>query len=55
VSVEGLLGVKPASAKRGPTPKLLQQLERINRLPRAKQRFVTEMLDAVLSQASGGA
>jgi len=32
-------------------PKFQQHLERINRLPRAKQRFVMEMLDAVLTQA----
>jgi len=29
--------------------KLKQQLERIRRLPRAKQRFVLEMLDTVLT------
>lgn len=53
VSVEELLGLHPtATAKRGPTPKLQQQLERVSRLPRAKQRFVSEMLEAVLQQAS---
>lgn len=52
VPVDALLGLKPANGKRGPTPKLLQQLDRISRLPRAKQRFVLEMLDTVLSQAS---
>jgi hypothetical protein len=31
---------------------LQQQIERIQRLPRAKQRFVIEMLDTVLAQAS---
>lgn len=49
-SVEELLGVKPENGKRGPTPKLQQQLSRIARLPRTKQRFVMEMLDTVLSQ-----
>jgi hypothetical protein len=39
-------------AKRGPAPKLQQQIERIQRLPRSKERFVTEMLDTVLAQAS---
>jgi hypothetical protein len=29
-----------------------QQIERIQRLPRAKQRFVIEMLDTVLAQTS---
>lgn len=51
VSVEEVLGVTPQSARRGPTPKLQQQLDRISRLPRAKQRIVMEMLDGVLSQA----
>lgn len=51
VSVEELLGLSAGAARRGPTPKFQQQLERINRLPRAKQRFVMEMLDAVLTQA----
>lgn len=50
-SIEELLGMAGKAARRGPTPKLQQQLERINRLPRAKQRFVVEILDAVLTQA----
>jgi transcriptional regulator with XRE-family HTH domain len=52
VPVDALLGLKAENGKRGPTPKLQQQLERISRLPRAKQRFVMEMLDTVISQAS---
>ena len=50
VSVEEVLGVTPQSARRAPTRKLQQPLERISRLPRAKQRIVMEMLDGVLSQ-----
>jgi transcriptional regulator with XRE-family HTH domain len=54
VSVEELVG-EPTTpkkpAKRGPAPKLQQQMERISRLPRSKQRFVVEMLDTVLQQA----
>ena len=38
--------------KRGPTPRLQQQLEAIARLPRAKQRVVAELLDAMLAQQS---
>lgn len=53
VSVEHLLGVKAENGKRGPTPRLQQQLQRITRLPKAKQRFVIEMLDTVLGQATG--
>jgi transcriptional regulator with XRE-family HTH domain len=53
VSLEELIGKKDVQpAKRGPAPKLQQQIERIQRLPRAKQRFVLEMLDTVLAQAS---
>jgi transcriptional regulator with XRE-family HTH domain len=52
VSVEELLGgtPKPAKKKRGPTSKLLQQLEAVTALPRAQQRFVSQMLDNVLAQ-----
>ena len=39
-----------APAKRGPAPKLLQQMERIQRLPKAQQRFVMQMIDTVLAQ-----
>jgi hypothetical protein len=43
VSVETRIGQKQvAPAKRGPAPKLQQQMERIQRLPRAKQRFVMD-------------
>jgi transcriptional regulator with XRE-family HTH domain len=53
VSVEELVGEQPQRrpAKRGPTPKLQQQMERISRLPRGTQKLVTQMLDAVLQQA----
>jgi transcriptional regulator with XRE-family HTH domain len=52
VSVEELLGepLSAATRKRGPTPKLQQQIERITQLPKPKQRFVMEMLDTVLAQ-----
>lgn len=53
VTLDELIGDEPRpAAKRGPTPKLQQQLERIAQLPKAKQRFVIEMLETVLSQAS---
>jgi transcriptional regulator with XRE-family HTH domain len=53
VSVEALIGQgRTAPSKRGPPPKLQQQMERIQRLPRAKQRLVLQMLDGVLAQAS---
>jgi len=54
VSLEALIGEKAPPAKRGPTPKFQQQLERLGRLPQAKQRVVMEMLEGVLMQASRG-
>ena len=54
ISIEELIGrpAARATAKRGPAPKLQQQIERIGQLPKAKQRFVMEMLETVLAQAS---
>jgi transcriptional regulator with XRE-family HTH domain len=52
VPVDELLGLSNGAGKRGPTPKFQKQLERISRLPRAKQHVVMEMLDGVLQQAS---
>ena len=50
-SVEALIGSPTkAASKRGPAPKLQQQLERITQLPKAQQRFVIQMLDTVLQQ-----
>lgn len=46
-------GATPVFSRRGPASRVQQQLERIQQLPRAKQRFVLEMLDAVLQQAAG--
>jgi len=52
VSIEEVIGepVKTAKGKRGPTPRLQRQVELISQLPRAKQKFVMEMLDAVIQQ-----
>lgn len=54
LGIEELMGVEskaaPRSAgKRGPAPKIQQQLERLSTLPRAKQRFLLDMLDAALN------
>ena len=50
--MEELIGTPAAAAakKRGPAPKLQQQMDRIAKLPKAKQKFVIEMLDAMLQQ-----
>jgi transcriptional regulator with XRE-family HTH domain len=52
VSVEALVGEAPQPGKRGPTPKLQQQMERIRQLPKSKQRFVMEVIESVLAQAA---
>lgn len=53
VSLEGLLGeeVTNVPRKRGPASRLEQQIEAISQLPKARQKMVAEMLDAVISQA----
>jgi transcriptional regulator with XRE-family HTH domain len=52
VGVDDLLGLRGAASKRGPAPKLQQHMERISRLPKPQQRFVMQMLETVLAQAS---
>jgi transcriptional regulator with XRE-family HTH domain len=53
VSLDELIGKKNVQpAKRGPAPKLQQQIGRIQQLPRTQQRFVMQMLDTVIAQAS---
>ena len=49
VALDELIAEEPKPAKRGPTPKLQRQMERIQELPKPKQRFV---LEAALVQAS---
>jgi transcriptional regulator with XRE-family HTH domain len=52
VTLEMLIGDEQrTAAKRGPTPKLQQQLERLSALPKPKQRAVMEVLEAMLAQA----
>ena len=50
ISVDELLGVhRNGSAKRGPTPLLQKQIERLTSLPKAQQKVVMKMLEGVLS------
>ena len=51
ISVDALLGLKNGAGKRGPAPRLQQQIERLSRLPKAQQKFVIKMLEGVLGQA----
>lgn len=54
VSLEELIGESPSPAtrKRGPAPTLQRHMERISALPKAQQKFVLQVLDSVLAQAS---
>lgn len=53
VSVEELLGEDGRETrKRGRSPKLMQHMERISALPKTQQRFVMQMIEMALAQAS---
>ncbi|KAB2922442.1 MAG: XRE family transcriptional regulator [Xanthomonadales bacterium] len=50
VAVEDLIGTgKRSAAKRGPQPKIAQQLQQIEALPKAKQRAISQVLDSVIA------
>lgn len=51
VPVEELLGVQPRNGKRGPAPKLLRQLERLQQLPKRQQNLVHQMLEGICKEA----
>ena len=52
VAVEDLVGPQPKpAAKRGPAPKLQQQMDRIAKLPKTQQRFGMQVIDSVIAQA----
>lgn len=50
-SVEEIIGTPSirGAGKRGPAPKLQQQLEQIQALPKAEQRAISRVLDSVLA------
>lgn len=50
ITLETLLGQKEQTGKRGPTSKILRQVEQLSYLPKSKQKFVMEMLDTVIRQ-----
>ncbi len=53
VQIDELLGdMAKSRSKRGPASQLQRSIERISELPKPKQRFVIEMLETVLAQAS---
>lgn len=55
LSLNELFGDAPKASKRGPAPKLQEQIERISSLPRAKQRMLLDMLDAALNSSNAQA
>ncbi len=53
VTLEELLGVKPVTTKkRGPSSKLEKQFSAISALPKNRQKFVSEVIEAVLKQSA---
>jgi transcriptional regulator with XRE-family HTH domain len=50
VPLEQLVGIEALPAKRGPASTLQRQMEQISSLPKGKQKFITEMLDALIKQ-----
>jgi transcriptional regulator with XRE-family HTH domain len=52
ISLEELFGEsKPAQKKRGPASQWQHKFELIMQLPKAKQKFIAQVLDTVLAQA----
>lgn len=50
VSLEQLTGIDQQPIKRGPASTLQRQIEQISLMPRTKQKFISEMLDALIKQ-----
>ncbi len=48
--INTLLGETAKAAKRGPAPKFQHHMERIGKLPKARQRMVIEVLESLLAQ-----
>jgi len=44
------MGIDKQPAKRGPASVLQRQIEQIGLMPRNKQKFITEMLEAMIKQ-----
>ena len=45
-----LRGASAGRAKRGPASRFERQIETLSRLPNARQKFVVDMLNAILAQ-----
>lgn len=55
VSVAELIDESPPpKSRRGPIPIMQRQVEQIRTMPRAKQKFISDMLDALIKQEAAG-
>ncbi len=52
VELMGEVTTQEVKSKRGPKSKFELQIEQVHKLPRTKQKFVSEMLDTVIQQAT---
>lgn len=52
VELMGEVTTPEVKSKRGPKSKFELQIEQVHKLPRTKQKFVSEMLDTVIQQAT---
>jgi transcriptional regulator with XRE-family HTH domain len=50
VPLDQLMGIEKQPVKRGPASVLQRQIEQIGLMPRNKQKFIAEMLDAMIKQ-----
>lgn len=50
ITLEELIGMEKMPVKRGPASILQRQIEQISLMPRSKQKFIVEMLDALIQQ-----
>lgn len=49
-TTDTLLGIVDKPAKRGPASTLQRQIEQISLMPKSKQKFISEMLEALIKQ-----
>ena len=52
VPADELLGIKSKARKPGPPTKLQRQIEAVSKLPKSKQKFVSEFLANVLGESA---
>jgi transcriptional regulator with XRE-family HTH domain len=50
ISLEQLTGMAERPTKRGPASTPQRQIEQVSLMPRGKQKFISEMLDALIQQ-----